>query len=83
MQVKKEDIQIRRVNLRGSQARACAADPQGETAQEFKAFAAREATREGYRVELYIAVDASGGIGKGSPWFWANPDGSRSDDGGV
>lgn len=72
-------VLIKRTNLRGSQARQCAADPTGPVAMEFKNFAAREAVREGYRVELYIQADASGGIGHGSAWFWADPDGTRSD----
>lgn len=75
------NIQVRRMNLRGSQGRQCAADPTGPVAMEFKDFAHREAVREGYRVELYILADASGGIGHGSPWFWADPDGKRSDEG--
>ena len=72
-------VVIKRANLRGAQGRQCAADPNGPVAMEFKNFAAREAVREGYRVELYIQADASGGIGHGSAWFWADPDGTRSD----
>jgi hypothetical protein len=77
----KGKILTRRINLRGAQGRQCAHDPTGPVAMEFKDFAAREAVREGYRVELYIQADASGGIGHSSPWFWANSDGSRSDEG--
>lgn len=73
------NILTRRVNLRGAQGRQCAADPNGPVAMEFKDFAAREAVNEGYRVELFIQADASSGIGYGTPWFWADPDGNHSD----
>jgi len=75
----KGKILTRRINLRGGQGRQCAADPVGPVAMEFKDFAARESAREGYRVELFIQADASSGIGHGAPWFWAEPDGTRSD----
>lgn len=75
----KGKILTRRVNLRGAQGRQCAEAPNGPVATEFKDFAAREAANEGYRVELFIQADASSGIGHGAPWFWAEPDGTRSD----
>ena len=78
--MKTTNIEIRRMNLRGRQGESCAADPAGLVAQEFKDFAAREAQREGYRVELFLAVNGSRGIADGGdPWFWAESDGTRSD----
>lgn len=70
---------VRKVELRGTQGRQCAADPRGPVAEEFKGFYRKEAVQYQYRVEVYIQSEAAHGIATGTPWFWCEKDGTHSD----
>jgi hypothetical protein len=70
----KGQIEVRRLNIRGRQAAEMAADPDGQTAREFKHFALKEARQERYVLELYLVTAESKGIGHSDPWFVAMPE---------
>lgn len=63
-----------KINIRGSQAKRCADDASCETAQDFRAFADREAKRESMVVELYLCTGPGTGMGYDAPFYTAKPD---------